>query len=218
MKPLKKWHKLLDHCNVANVKNLEGVVQGMIISDSSKFDYKACTLAKQVNVRSKQPDVGAICPFELMHIDLVVPIDPLAKDGFKYVISFTGDFSGCLIFLKKNQTQLMLLKGLADTALCGKIKTLIFYDDVFSSGKVKLVCSNNGGEYFLKEFWDLLTQNSVKHECTSPYSSHQNDKANRNWCTLFDITRSMLKGSSLPKYLWTYAVTNATYVRSRCHC
>ena len=74
----------------------------------------------------------------------------------------------------------MLLKGLANIALYGKIKTLIFYDDVFSSGKVKRVCSNTGGEYCLQESRDLLTQNSIKHECTSPYSPHQNNKANRN--------------------------------------
>ena len=76
----------------------------MIISDSSKFDYKTCILAKQVNVRSKEPDVGAICPFGLMHTDLVVPIDPVAKDGFKEVISFTGDFSGCLFNFSKEKS------------------------------------------------------------------------------------------------------------------
>ena len=47
---LKMWHKILGHCNVADVKRLEGVVQGMI---SSKFDYKTYSLAKQVNVRNK---------------------------------------------------------------------------------------------------------------------------------------------------------------------
>lgn len=58
----------------------------MIISDSSKFEV----------IRNKQPDVPVSYPFELMHIDLAGPNNPVAKDGLKYIISFTDYFSGCL--------------------------------------------------------------------------------------------------------------------------
>ena len=34
---------------------------------------------------------------------------------------------------------------------------------------IKHVCSDNGGEYLSKDFWDLLIQNSIKHSFTSPY-------------------------------------------------
>ena len=33
-------------------KKVEGVAQGMVLFDSSKFDCKTCILAKQVNVRN----------------------------------------------------------------------------------------------------------------------------------------------------------------------
>ena len=36
-----------------------------------------------------QPDVQATCPFVLVHNDLASPIDPVAKDRFRYVISLT---------------------------------------------------------------------------------------------------------------------------------
>ena len=37
-------------------------------------------------------------------------------------------------------------------------------------------------------------------------------------CTLFDIARSILLESNLPKFLWAYAVMSATCVRNRCYC
>ena len=55
-----------------------------------------CTLAKQSNQRNHEADTCATKPFELVHTDLAGPIDPIAKDGFRYVIIFTDDYSGCL--------------------------------------------------------------------------------------------------------------------------
>ena len=54
----------------------------MVISDNSKSDREICVLAKQVNARNKQLDVRATCSFELVHTDLVGPIDPVTKDIF----------------------------------------------------------------------------------------------------------------------------------------
>ena len=106
---------------------------------------------------------------------------------------------------------------LANIAHYGKIKTLSFYNDVFSSGKVKRVRRDNGGEDLSKDFQDLLIQSSVKHEITSPYSPHQNGAAERIWCTLFDMARSIILESNLPKYLCKYAVMSATFVRNCCY-
>ena len=77
--------------------------------------------------------------------------------------------------------------------------------------------SDNGGEYISKEFKELLTNHTIKHELTAPYSPHQNGTAERCWRTLFDMARSMLTESKLPKFLWTYAVMAATYTRNRCY-
>ena len=185
---LEIWHKILGHCNISDVRKLAGVVKGMKISDDSDFDCETCILAKQVNKRNKQPHVRTTYPFELVHTDLAGPIDPIAKDGFKYVISFTDDFSGCLFtyFLKqKSDAVNATRKFLADIAPSGKIKTLSFYDDICPSGNIECIRSDNGGEYLSKEFRELLIKNCIKHELTSPYSPHQNGTAERNWRTLF---------------------------------
>ena len=76
--------------------------------------------------------------------------------------------------------------------------------------------SHNGWEYASKEFKDLILQHHIKHEFTSPYSTRQNGVAERNWRTLFDMARSLLIESGMPKDLWTYALLTATYIRNRC--
>ena len=70
-----------------------------------------------------------------------------------------------------------LEKFLADIAPYGKVKTLNFLKDVFPSGEVKRMRSDNGGEYISREFKQILTKHSIKHELSAPYSPHQNGTA-----------------------------------------
>ncbi len=74
-------------------------------TEKKNFDCETCTLSKQTNVRNRDPDVIAEEPFQLVHTDLAGPIDPIAKDGFRYAIIFTVIIlDACLpILLKKNQ-------------------------------------------------------------------------------------------------------------------
>ena len=217
---LKMWHIILGHCNVDDVTELEHVVKGMHINNHETFDCETCTMAKQQNTRNHQTDTRATKPFELVHTDLAGPIDPVAMDGFRYAMIFTDDYSGCLFtyYLKeKSDAPKALEKFLADIVPYGKVKTLNFFEDVFPSGEVKRMRSDNGGEYISREFKHILTKHSIKHELSAPYSPHQNGTVERNWRTLFEMGRALLIESGLPKFLWTYAIMTATYIRNRCY-
>ena len=218
---LQTWHRILGHCNTTDILKMESVVQGMKIDDNqSKFDCETCVMAKQPNTRNRDPDIRATEPFELIHTDLAGPVDPIAKDGFRYAIVFTDDYSGNMFtyFLKeKSDATRATEKFLADVAPYGKVKTLSFHEDIFPSGETKRLRSDNGGEFISQEFSDLLIKNKIKHEKSSPYSPHQNGTAERSWRTLFEMTRSLLLEAGLPKNLWTYAVMTATHIRNRCY-
>ena len=199
---LETWHKLLGHCNLSDVKKLEGVVQGMNISDKNDFDCETCILSKQTNTRNRDADVRASKAFELVYTDLPGPIDPVAKDGFRYAIIFVDDFSGCSFtyFLKHKSDALKATeKFLADTNPYGRVKTFSFHADIFPTGDVERVRSDNEGEYISAEFKSLLLKHNIKHELTSPYSPHQNGTSERNWRTLFEMARSLLIEAKLPK-------------------
>ena len=214
------WHKILGHCNTQDIKKLTKVVNGMKVNDTNDFDCETCILSKQVNTRNRGADVRATESFELVHTDFAGPIDPIAKDGFRYVIIFVDDYSGCTFtyFLKEKSDAVKATeKFLADINPYGRVKTFSFNADIFPAGDVQRVRSDNGGEYISTEFNSLLTRNKIKHEFSAPHSPHQNGTAERNWRTLFDMARAILIESGLPKYLWTYALLTATHIRNRCY-
>ena len=61
-----------------------------------------CIQGKMSNDRNKTLDCKATKIFALVHSDLAGPIQPLTKDGYKYVLNFIDDYSGLtmLNFLK----------------------------------------------------------------------------------------------------------------------
>ena len=87
-----------------------------------------CIQGKMSNVRNKTLDSKATKVLTLVHCDLAGPIQPLAKDGCKYVINFIDDYSGLtmLYFLKhKSNTSLTTKKYLADIIPYGHVKCLL---------------------------------------------------------------------------------------------
>ena len=92
--------------------------------------------------------------------DLSGPIDPIAKDGFRYAIVFTDHYSSNILtyFLREKSDATRATETfLADITPYGKVKTLRFHEDIFPSGEVKRVRSDNNGEFTFQEFGDLLT-------------------------------------------------------------
>ncbi len=68
-----------------------------------------CIQGKMSNDRNKTLDCKATKILALVHSDLVGPIQPLAKDGYKYVLNFIDDYSG-LMFYKDTSLTLCLLQ------------------------------------------------------------------------------------------------------------
>ena len=176
----------------------------MKITDDDVAECHICTRGKMTQNRSRVPDRKATAPLELVHSDLAGPINPVAKDGFKYSLSFVDDYSGVIFvnFLKqKSDTLEATEQFLADTA---------------PIGKVKCIRSDNGGEFVGQKYKSFLRQNKIKHETCAPYSPHQNGTAKRAWLSLFTMARCLLLEANLPKFLWTYAVMASAYIRNRC--
>ena len=204
---IQTWHEILGHCNYDDVSQLEKVTEGMKIKggiDKSNLNCEVCTRGKFAQSRNRQPDARAKAAFNLVHTDLAGPIEPEAKEGFRYTLAFTDDFSGAVF--------VYFLKTKSDTFKA----TEKFIADVAPYGKIKCIRSDNGTEFTGTNFQSLLRQHAIRHETSAPYSPHQNGTAERNWRTLFEMARCMLLESNLPKKLWTYAVMTAAVIRNRC--
>ena len=79
------------------------------------------------NDRNKTLDCKLTKILALVHRDLADPIQPLTKEGYKYVLNFIDDYSNLkmLYFLKhKSDTLLTSTKYLVEIALYGHVKCL----------------------------------------------------------------------------------------------
>ena len=99
--------------------------------------------------RSREPDQRAKGPLEFVHCDLAGPVEPAAKDGFKYALSFVDDLTGTNL--------IYFLKQKSDTVEA----TEKFLADIAPFGKVKRIRSDNGTEFTSRKFKSLLRQNSI---------------------------------------------------------
>ena len=93
---LEAWHTILGHCNKSDVVHLEKVVCGMKITNKDDFDCSTCVLGKQTATINRKTDNRASAPLEFVHSDLSGAVDPIARDGFKYAITFVDDYSSAI--------------------------------------------------------------------------------------------------------------------------
>ena len=142
-KSLKDWHEILGHCNLSDVLALEDVVDGMKIVGKKEFDCGTCVEGKMIQHRNRKPDKRANSILELVHCDLAGPIDPIAREGFRYVLSFVDDYSGMIM--------IYLLANKSDTLKA----TEKFLADMSPYGKVKLLRNDNGSEFTSQDFSNL---------------------------------------------------------------
>ena len=198
------WHSIMGHCNYKDLLKLENVVEGMKISSKDKLECEICAIGKMSQYRNREPDKRATTRLALVHCDLAGPIDPVAREGFRYSISFVDDYTGTIM--------VYFLKNKSDTVAAMER----FLADVSPFGIVSCIRTDNGTEFTAKGFKDLLVKNAIKHEFTAPYSPHQNGTVERSWRTIYDMARCILLHANLPKTLWTYAVKTSAYIRNRC--
>jgi transposase InsO family protein len=71
--------------------------------------------------------------------------------------------------------------------------------------KIKVLRSDNGGEYTSKDFNNFCIEAGIKREYTVPYNPQQNGVAERKNRTIIEATKAMIHDQSLPMILWAEA-------------
>jgi transposase InsO family protein len=93
-----------------------------------------------------------------------------------------------------------------------KLKALI---ENLSERKIKILRSDNGGEYTSKEFVNFCKDVGIKRELTTPYNPQQNGVAERKNRTIMEVVKTMIHDQDLPMCLWEEAAMAVVYVRNR---
>lgn len=82
---------------------------------------------------------------------------------------------------------------------------------------MKVLRTDNGGEYASNEFHEYCTNLGIRHQYTTPHTPQQNGLAERMNRTLLDMARPALQRSGLGDKYWADAVNTAVYVKNRSH-
>eukprot|EP00253_Pinus_taeda_P009762 PITA_09762 len=85
--------------------------------------------------------------------------------------------------------------------------------------KIKVLRSDNGGEYTLGEFVDFCAEAGIRREFTIPYNPQQNGVVERKNRSIIGVAKAMLHDQGLPLFLWAEACNTAVYLQNRSpHC
>nr|GEY82133.1 hypothetical protein [Tanacetum cinerariifolium] len=117
----------------------------------------------------------------------------------------TDDFSrfSWTFFLKyKDETSRILRNFITETE---NLKDL----------KVKIIKSDNGGEFMNKEMDEFCSRKGIKREFSNARTPQQNGVAERRNQTLIEAARTMLADAKLLVTFWAEAINTACYVQNR---
>jgi IS30 family transposase len=111
-------------------------------------------------------------------------------------------------------------------------KTSIFFmktrDEVFSSfqefkalmenqtgRKIKVLKSDNGGEYTSSAFKEFCVNSEIKRELTVSYNPRQNGVSERKNRLIVGAAKAMLHDQDLPIFLWVEACKTTVYLQNK---
>ena len=83
-----------------------------------------------------------------------------------------------------------------------------------SARKIKILRTNNGGEYVNMNGQHICLEAGIQLQHTIPYTPQQNGVAERKNRSLKEMASCMLHARSLPSKLWAEALNCANYIHN----
>jgi len=81
--------------------------------------------------------------------------------------------------------------------------------------KIKVLRSDNGGEFVNKSMQEFFRENDLIHQTSCPNTPPQNGVAKQKNCKLLETTRAMIFDAQVPTRFWPEAVATTTYLLNR---
>jgi IS30 family transposase len=126
--------------------------------------------------------------------------------GARYFLTFIDDFS--------RKTHVYLLKAKGEAFEKFKQYKALVENEI--GHKIKVLCSDNGGEFVFKKFDTFLAECGIQRQTSAPYSPQQNGVAECANRTIMECARSMILAQGLELEFWGEAMNTAVYIKNRC--
>jgi hypothetical protein len=200
------WHRRMAHLHHGALGALREVVTGVPqISIEHQDVCRGCALGKFAKALFPSNDSRSAGILDLVHTDVCGPMSRKSLSGCEYYLTFIDDYS--------RKTWIYFLKAKSEVfAQFQEFRALV---ENQSGKRIKVLRSDNGGEYSSRQFVDFCAQHGIRRQMTVPYNPQQNGVAERKNRAITGATRSMLHDQSLPLYLWAEACATAVYLQNR---
>ena len=204
------WHLRLGHIGHggldAIVKQKLGV--GIDIASVSKWELcNGCALGKQtrVNFQSTGSELAKNM-LDIVHSDVCGPMQTPTFASKRYFVTFIDDKSRfCVVFLMRSKSEVL-----------DKFVQFVKFAETQTGSRVKVLRSDNGGEYASNKFAAYCRNQGIVQQFTPPYTPQLNGVAERMNRTLVESARCMIEYAGLSKRYWGEAVMTAAFLRNRC--
>lgn len=164
---------------------------------------RGCTLGKYTKASFPSSEHKASEILDLIHLDVCGPMNTLSLSGHEYYVTFIDDFS--------RKTWIYFLKTKVEVfARFKEFKALV---ENQTGKKIKVLRSDNGGEFTSNEFRDFCRQEGIRRQKSFPYNPQQNGVAERKNRSIIGACRAMLYDQDLPLFLWAEACSTAVYLQ-----
>ena len=199
------WHRRLGHLNAQGFRKLEVLVDGVVLGKDAISECVACLEGEHARNPFPSSCFSVDDVLDLVHSDLVGPIEVPSLGGSRYVMTFIDDAS--------RKVFVYFLERKSDAF--GAYQTFKAMAERQTNRKLKVLRTDNGTEYVNGSFISSFAKDGVLHQKTCPYTPEQNGVVERMNRTIIEKARSMLNEAHLPKQFWAEAVSTAAYLANR---
>jgi len=209
---LEQFHRRMGHISPESARTLvsRGLVTGVFLDLTDHvrpFFCESCVYAKSSRKPISKVREGerAVEFGEEVHSDLWGPAPVESRGGKRYYITFTDD--------KTRLTHLYLLRK-KDEAF-DTYKEYEAWVNTQLSAKIKVLHSDQGGEYKSTEFITHLKSKGTVSKFTVHDTPQHNGVAERRNRTIVEHIRALLYASGLPRALWGEAARHVVWLMNR---
>ncbi|GJP86258.1 hypothetical protein CLOP_g16302 [Closterium sp. NIES-67] len=204
------WHERLCHVNFPMLQKLvkDGSLKGLEVKGGVKEigSCPTCLETKFSKFPFNSTTGPAKTPLALVHMDVVGPTRAPSLSGSHYFLTIVDDHTRAVWVYplkSKGEVAAAVLKEWMPRAQreCGH--------------KVKVIRSDNGGEFIGADFEGELKRKGIQHQLTVPYNPQQNGVAERFNRTLQEGARTLLGRAGLPDPFWVSALRQVALVKNR---
>lgn len=203
------WHRRLAHINSRDLDKMRnGVVHGVSYPDSSnmmKDKCVTCCEGKQMRLPFQHVGERSTEPLQIVHADVCGPMEKKSIGGSQYFLLFVDDFSrmNFIYFLKQKNEVYKKFK---------EFKAIV---ENQQNRKIKILRTDNGGEFCNGEMDNYLKKEGIIHQKTTAYTPEQNGVCERANRTVVEKGRCLLFDAKLEKKFWAEAANTAVYLKNR---